>query len=358
MDLFGIYLVGILNMRQVDPKVLEERKNKILQAVIHRYIKTAKPVASNVLCEGDDFDLSPATIRSLMSELENDGFLTHPHTSAGRIPTDKGYRQYVDSLIELQRLAIEEEVRVRHEYDSRIREIEDLLTQTSHVLSSLSNFSGFVLTPKTERNKLQHLELLRVSENKVLIVMVTETGMVRHKIIEAGISIEKLSEMSRLLNQRLRGLSLNEARQRVVQEIEDIEREEKDVFSLFKKMSREMFDFDEEVYIDGTNNVLTLPEFHDYEPMRNILRLSEDRGILMHLLEKDIDREGVQVMIGSESSCKELKNLSVVSSVYKNGTSPVGVLGIIGPKRMEYPKMMAIVNAVSKCLNKLLAKNT
>ena len=130
--------------------------------------------------------------------------------------------------------------------------------------------------------------------------------------------------------------------------------EEKDIFSMFKKMSREMFNFEEELYMDGTNNVLTLPEFRDYEPMRNILKLSEDRGILTHLLEKDINREGIRVLIGSESSCEELKNLSVVSSVYKNGTNPVGVLGIIGPKRMEYPKMMAIVNAVSKILNKLL----
>jgi len=344
-------------MRQIDPKILEERKNKILQAVIHHYIKTAKPVASNILSEGHDFDLSPATIRNLMSELEDEGYLTHPHTSAGRIPTDKGYRQYVDSLMELQRLAIDEEEKVRKEYDGRLRELEDLLTQTSHVLSALSNYSGFVLTPKVERNKLQYLELMSIADAKVLIVMVTETGMVRHKIIDAEIPREKLAEMSRLLNQRLRGLSLMDAKQRIVHEIEDIERQEKDVFLQFKKMSREMLSFDEEVYLDGTTNVLTLPEFQDYEPMRNILRLSEDKGILMNLLEKDINRDGIRVVIGSESSCEELKNLSVVSTVYKNGTSPVGVLGIVGPKRMEYPKMMAIVNAVSNMLNKILTGN-
>ena len=341
-------------MRQVNPKILEERKNKILQAVIHHYIKTAKPVASNILSENYNFDLSPATIRNLMSELEDEGYLTHPHTSAGRIPTDKGYRDYVDSLMELQRLAIEEEERVRHEYDTRIKEIEGILTQTSHVLSALSKYSGFVLSPKIDRNKLQYLEIIGVSDTRVLIIMVTETGMVKHKMIDMNVPKGRLAELSRVLNQRLRGLSLVEAKNRIIDEIEDIERQEKDIFVLFKRMSREMFDFEEEVYLDNTTNVLTLPEFNDYEPMRSILKLSEDKGILTHLLEKDINREGVRVVIGSESPYEELKNLSVISSVYKNGDNPVGMLGIIGPKRMEYPKMMAIVNAVSQMLNKIL----
>jgi len=292
----------------------------------------------------------------MMAELEEDGYLTHPHTSAGRIPTDKGYREYVNSLMELQRLAIEEEARVKQEYNNKIREIEDLLVQTSHVLSGLSNYSGFVLTPKSDKNKLQYIELLNVSEKSVLVIMVTESGMVKHKVLDVSIPRERLSSLSQALNERLKGLSLAEAKQKIYTEIENIERQEKDMFGFMKKMSREMFNFDEEVYMDGTENVMTLPEFHDYEPMRSLLKLSGDKDIIKHLFEKDMKQGGVQVLIGAETSCNELKNLSVVSSVYKDNDNSMGVLGIIGPKRMEYPKMMALVNAVSKMLNKLISE--
>ena len=185
--------------------------------------------------------------------------------------------------------------------------------------------------------------------------MVTETGMVKHKIIEMSVPKARLTELHHVLNQRLRNINLVEAKQRIVQEIKRIESARKKIFSFCSRgYSREMFDFEEEVYLDKPGKRAYVPEFHDYEPMRSILKLSEDKGILTHLLEKDINREGVRVVIGSESSCEELKNLSVISSVYKNGDNPVGMLGIIGPKRMEYPKMMAIVNAVSKMLNKIL----
>jgi heat-inducible transcriptional repressor len=344
-------------MRQIDPKLLEERKKKILQAVIHHYIKSAKPVASSILSEGYNFSLSPATIRNLMSELEDEGYLAHPHTSAGRIPTDKGYREYVNSLIELQRLAIQEEARVKQEYNSKIKEIEDLLVQTSHVLSGLSNYSGFVLTPKSDKNKLQNIELINIADKNVLVIMVTESGMVKHKVLDVAIPRERLAVLSAELNERLKGLSLAEAKQKIYGEIEDIERREKDMFSFMKKMSREMFNFDEEVYMNGAENVMTLPEFHDYEPMRCLLKLTGDKDIIKNLFEKDLKQgPGVRVLIGSETSCAELKNLSIVSSVYRNNDNSMGVLGIIGPKRMEYQKMMALVNAVSKMLNKLISE--
>jgi heat-inducible transcriptional repressor len=344
-------------MRQVDPKVLEERKNKILQAVIHHYIKTAKPVGSHILTDDYHFDLSPATVRNLMAELEDDGYLTHPHTSAGRIPTDKGYRSYVDSLIELQRMVLDEEDRVQHEYFGKIQELQELLTQTSKVLSGLSQYTGFVLTPKIDRNHLKRIELLRVDDDKILIVLITHTGLIKHRIIEASISGPKLSALSSLLNEKLRGKTLLEAKQKIFETIDEIEREEKEVIDFAKGISSQMFDIEEELYVEGASNVLSLPEFKDFEPMRCMLRLAEDRDLLMSAIHKEIgSEEGVKVIIGSETDCKELRHLSVISSVYKDGDNPVGVLGIIGPKRMEYPKMMALVGAVSKIMNKLLSK--
>lgn len=344
-------------MRQVDPKVLEERKNKILQAVIHHYIKTAKPVGSHILTDDYHFDLSPATIRNLMAELEEDGYLTHPHTSAGRVPTDKGYRSYVDSLIELQRMVLEEEDRVQQEYFGRIKELQDLLTQTSKVLSGLSQYTGFVLTPKIDRNQLRRIELLKMDEDRVLVVLITHTGLIKHKIVEARVSGANLAALNIHLNEKLKGKSLLEAKQGIYDALDEIEREEREILAFAKGISSQMFDIEEELYVEGASNVLSLPEFRDFEPMRCMLKLAEDRDLLMNAIHKEMGSEdGVKVTIGSETDCEELRHLSVVSSVYKDGENPVGVLGIIGPKRMEYPKMMAIVGAVSKIMNKLLTK--
>ncbi|MFH1369309.1 MAG: heat-inducible transcriptional repressor HrcA [Elusimicrobiota bacterium] len=344
-------------MRQVDPKVLEDRKKKILQAVIHHYIKTAKPVGSNILTEEYKFDLSPATIRNFMAELENDGYLTHPHTSAGRVPTDKGYRSYVDSLIEIQMMILEEEDRVRHEYTVRVKEFEELLTQTSKVLSGLSHYTGFVLTPKIESNQLKRLELVQVSEDKILAILITHTGLIKHRLIEAKIPKERLLTLSNMLNDKLHGLNLSEAKQSIYDYIDEIDREDREIISLAKSLGPKIFDIEDHVYMEGTSNVLSLPEFKDFESMRCLLRLSEERELLLRALDKGISSDkGVKVLIGSETDCKELKHMSVVSSIYKDGEKPIGILGIIGPKRMEYPRMMALVSAVSKIVNKLLVK--
>lgn len=343
-------------MRYVNPKVLEERKQRILQAVIHQFIKSGKPVGSSILTEDYDIELSPATIRNLMAELENDGYLTHPHTSAGRTPTDKGYRLYVDSLIELQKMVLEEEERVRQEYFSKIRQFEEVLSQTSRVLSVLSHYTGFVLAPKLEQNQLKYLELTKIEENKILIIMVTHTGMVKHHVFEASISMDRLSELNRLLNKQLRGMNLLEAKKKIIEKLEEFERDQREMLNLARSISRHIFDI-EDVYLDGATNFLEIPEFHDFEQIKCLLKLNDNKELLADIFGKNINsQEGIKVLIGSETTCKELKNMSVISTVYKENENPIGVLGIIGPKRMEYPKMMALVNSVSKIVNKLLKK--
>jgi heat-inducible transcriptional repressor len=237
-----------------------------------------------------------------------------------------------------------------------MKELQELLSQTSRILSGLSQYSGFVLTPKVEKNLLQYLELIQLSERQVLAIIVTHTGQVKHTMIEARISREKLQELNRFMNARLRGISLAEAKKNIVEAIHEAERQERDYIELAQNLGREMFEMEEQLFLDGTSNVLTLPEFHDYEPMRSLLRLSEDKDLLMHLLNEDLDRDGVRVHIGLESSLQEFRDLSIVSSVYKDGDTPVGVLGIIGPKRMEYPRMMALVGAVSQIVNKILSR--
>ncbi|MGA2090083.1 MAG: heat-inducible transcriptional repressor HrcA [Endomicrobiales bacterium] len=343
-------------MRQVNPGVVKERKKKILQAVIHQFIKTGRPVGSNLLTEDYRFDLSPATIRNLMAELEDEGFLTHPHTSSGRTPTDKGYRNYVDSLREIQRLVLDEEDRIRNEYDVRIRELQDMLVHTSRMLSGLSQYTGFVVTPNIDKNLLQYLELVKIAENRILVVLVTTNGLVKHKIIESPVSAEKLEVLTRILNTKLRGLSLLQAKRKIIDELDNMERQEKDLLALAKDLGRDLFSIEEDIYIDGATNVMALPDFHDYEPMRCLLRFNENKGLLRQVLHDDTSTGEIKVVIGSEAACEEFKDLSLVTTVYKEGETPIGVLGIIGPKRMEYPKMMALVRAVSHIVNTMLAK--
>jgi len=343
-------------MRQVAVEVLKERKSKILSAVIHHYIKTGKPVGSNVLIDEYGIELSPATVRNLMAELEGEGFLTHPHTSAGRIPTDKGYRAYVDSLVNLQKFAVEEEERIKKEYERKTEEIETLLSETSRILSGLSKYTGFVLAPKAEVNEIKNIELVQLAPEQLLVVLLTHAGMVIHKQVEATLNMSQISRLRNFLNEKLRGVPLAQASKRIVGEIRAFRRSENEIYEIVEQIGNVFFAIQDDLYIDGAAKALSMPDFNDFEPVKSLIKLNEDKEKLIKIVSKDFDSEGVKVKIGSENSVAELKDLSMVSTVYKDGDKVMGVLGIIGPKRMEYERMMGLVNAVSKMLNDFFKK--
>lgn len=343
-------------MRQVAENILKERKSRVLHAVIHEYIKTGKPVGSSSLEKGYNFNLSPATLRSLMAELEKDGFLTHPHTSAGRIPTDAGYRAYVDSLIELQRLAVEEEERIKKEYEKKTKEIDSLLSQTSKILSGLSNYTGFVMAPKAKNNEIRNIELIQLSGEQILVVLLTKTGLVRHKMINLSIDSEDLYELKNFLNTKLRGISLEEASKRVIVEVQKYQSKQQDMFKLAGYISNVIDSIQDDIYMNGASNVLAIPDFNDFESARCLMNLNEHKDRLIDIIGKDLDISSIKVQIGGEGNSAELKDLSVITTSYSDGNKTIGVLGIIGPKRMEYDKMMALVNSVSKIVNGFLLK--
>ena len=343
-------------MRQVALEVIKERKARILSAVIHHYIKTGKPVGSNVLIEEYGVELSPATVRNLMAELEEEEFLTHPHTSAGRIPTDKGYRAYVDSLVRLQKFAIEEEERIKAEYERKHKEIESVLSETSRILSGLSQYTGFVLAPKAQFNEIKTIELLQIAPEQILTVFLTHTGMVKHKKIDAALKPEQLRRLRNFLNEKLRGVPLSEANARIVSEIRKFKAGEAEIYKIAEEIGNIFYDIDDDIYVDGTANAVAIPDFNDFEPVRSLIKLNEDKKKLIQIVNEDFANGGISVKIGSENSLAELKDLSMITTVYKDGDRAVGVLGIIGPKRMEYDKMMSLVNTVSKILNEFFKK--
>ena len=342
-------------MRQISESILQERKARVLYAVIHEYIKTGKPVGSSVLEQKYKFNLSPATLRNLMAELEKDGFLTHPHTSAGRIPTDAGYKAYVNSLVELQRLAVEEEERIKQEYEKKTKEIESLLSQTSKILSGLSNYTGFITAPKTKVNEIRNIELMQVSKSQVMVILLTKTGIVKHKMINLSVDSEELYELKKFLNNKLRGLTVEEASKRLIVEVEKYQDKQNDMLQLAEQICSVIDSISEDIYVDGTSNVLSVPDFTDFESARSLMKLNEDKDRLIEIIGKDLDEATVNVKIGGQD-LSELKNLSVVKTSYSHGDKIVGVLGIIGPKRMDYDKMMALVNSVSNIVNGFLLK--
>lgn len=338
-------------MRHIALEVLRDRKIKLLSAIIHHYIKTGAPVGSNVLIKEYNISLSSAAVRSLMASLEKDGYLTHPYTSAGRIPTDKGYRSYVNNLVKLQSFAIEEEERLKKEYKQKHNEIESILSETSRILSGLSQYTGFVMAPKQQCDEIKNIELVQIAKRELLVILLTRSGMIKHKRLEAYLKQDQLKILRSFLNKKLRGVSVAQANKRIVSEIKDFKRREIEMFKIVEKISDVFYNMQDDIYIDGTSNVITIPDFNNFESIKSLIRFNEDKEKFIEIINKDFNNDEINVKIGSENRLEEFKDLSMVTTVYRNGESVVGVLGIIGPKRMEYQKMMLLVRRVSEILN-------
>jgi heat-inducible transcriptional repressor len=355
-------------MRILSTEDQEDRKRKLLQAVIHQFIKSGKPVGSHTLAEEYRLDLSPATIRNVLADLETEGFLTHPHTSAGRVPTDKAYRFYVDSLVELQRLAQMEERRIEQEYEARVREVESLMLSTTKTLSALSHYTGFILPPKMEESRLRHIELVPLDARRLLVVCVSDSGIVKQRIVmfDHPVSMESVTQMARDLNGRLRDRPYSEVGDSILEHVETARLQQLEAGEVARQISRQAFsleDMADDMVIDGTGNILALPDFQDQEQVSAIAHLLDEKRALGEIIVKDLSQahpgdrwQGLRVRIGAENSFPDLRSLSLISSTYNINGRTVGVLGIIGPKRMEYSRMMSLVGTVAQMVSGVLNK--
>ncbi|MFQ5867721.1 MAG: heat-inducible transcriptional repressor HrcA [bacterium] len=336
-----------------------DRKKKILQVVIRHYVRTARPVASRMIVKDYDFPLSSATVRNVLAELEEEGYLTHPYTSAGRIPTDKGYRFYVDRLMEVQELTHKEERRIEREYPGKRKGLEEIMRRTSKMLSLISHHAGFILGPTLDRSFLKHIELVPLGEKRILAVLVTRVGLIRHKTIQLNYDLKRnrLYKISKLLNDKLSGLSLFQMKEEMNRIIEQESDEYLNLLKITKGLIGQAFASEEsEIYLEGSANILASvkEDLYDYAGVRSIFRAIEEKRIILDIVRRLVRRGGVRVLIGRENLYPEMEDFSVVSSTYKSGNSVMGTLGIIGPKRMEYPKMVALVDFVAKVVNNIL----
>jgi len=355
-------------MRVLDPEVARERKRHVLQWVIHRYIRTSKPVSSNRIAQDGGFQLSSATIRSVLKELEQEGYLEQPHASCGRIPTDKGYRFYVDYLMGVQRLAGEEKERIQRQVQRRIAELDSLLIATSRMLSHLSHSAGFVLSPKVSEHQIQRLEVLPLGGRRYLVLLVCHSGIIRHWPIELEepVAPERIAALSRCLNEVAAGRSIQDLQAEVLRRTEAAEREFREMSGLAREVLKAISAFSgpEDLYVDGTANILSLQQDTDWTEMRDTIRILEEKRRFARALHRQLQEltqastgrgaRRVEVRIGHENLLPELQGLSLVTTTYELGDRVAGVLGIVGPKRMEYAKMVALVDFVSSAVSQAL----
>ncbi len=319
----------------VNPEPLNERERDILRHVVQNFILSAIPVGSRYISKHFESQLSPATIRNVMADLEELGFLSHPHTSAGRIPTDQGYRYYVDYLMDIQALSESEKIQIEQQLNVT-PDPDSMLKETSRLLGKISKQLSVVSSPHISSGIFEKLELLPISSSRVLVVISIRTGLVKTLMMEVGMELkrEHLDQVSRLLNERLSGLTLREIRETFVERTRDVQDERTGLVRLFIDSVDNLFDDikdREKLHISGTQNIIEQPEFIDPRNFRSVIELIENDDIIVHLLEKHegSDRASV-VTIGSENIDSKAKDYSVVSATY-NAEGIKGRVGIIGP---------------------------
>lgn len=343
---------------------LNERERNILRSIIQQFILTAMPVGSRNIAKKYDIGFSPATIRNIMSDLEESGFIGHPHTSAGRIPTDKGYRLYVDELMEVKALSEPERNYIKLQLDKHIAETDDLLKVASSILSNITSHLAYVTYPKLSGSVLEKLQIVSLSSTRILVVITVNTGFVKTITLEMSSEIKpaQIDLVQALLNERLAGLTFTEIKNTCNQRLRDIEGSEKPIIRFFLDSVDKIFmDFaqPDKMVITGAKNLIKHPEFEDPEKFQGVIELIEDKDIIIHILEKvgESSKREIGISIGSENEIMKLKEYSFVSKEYNIGDVR-GSVGIVGPKRMEYAKIVSIVDYISELLNQLITNTT
>jgi heat-inducible transcriptional repressor len=361
-------------MRILKPETAENRRKKILNWVVYNYVNTGKPVSSDLIASCGDLDISSATIRSVLKNLEETEYLEQPHTSGGRVPTDKGYREYVDNILQLQRMALNEKDKLEHEYENRIEQLDVLMRHTSKVIANLSKCAGFTLSADMENDVLQRIDFVPMSFKSILVIIVTHSGVVKHFPIVLSEQVNKkyLKALSSQINKRLKDVSVTDASRIIWDEYINVKVKDningevlKKLYDYFLKAAKEK----ESVYLEGLAKISQYAEKDDFEDFKNIMRVIEERDSFSHMIKerlrecvekKKITNQAgnriVDVTIGSETQIKEFNNFSLITSTYCVKGKVVGLVGILGNKRMEYPKMISLVDSVSYMVEGMLSQ--
>ncbi len=337
---------------------LNERSRLILEAIIEDFIGTAEPIGSRAISRHQNIGLSPATVRNVMADLEDMGYLSSPHTSAGRIPTDKGYRFYVDTLMQIGQLSADQKKRIEQYYRIDGLHVEERLREAGKALSAISSYTGVVMAPRFTSTVFRHIEFLKLSQGKILVIFVSQSGLVQNKIItsDGPISERELEQISNYLNHTLSGLSIQEIKKRIVEEMA------KEMASYDMLLHRAFLLSNEalkeemggQIFIEGASRILDQPEFNDLDSMKRLFRTFEQKSLLVDLLDKSQHAKGVQIFIGSESKYSEIEGCSLITANYFSSRGTIGTLGVIGPTRMNYSSVIPVVDYTARLVSQIL----
>ena len=337
---------------------LNERSQNILEAIVEDYIASAEPIGSRAITRRHSFNLSPASVRNVMSDLEEMGFLCSPHTSAGRIPTEKGFHYYIDSLLQVRDLSNEEESRLRKNYRFKGMKMEDIMQEVGRVMSSLSNYTGLVMAPKFASTVFRQIEFVRLTHGRLLVIYVSETGLVQNKVIEADPDLNQrdLEQISNYLNHELNGMSIQAVREKVAQELQSDRARYDQLQKRALRISSAALEEENDaiLFVSGTSLMLEQPEFSTPDQMKRNIQTLESKKILIDLLDRSQDAQGVQIFIGSQNENCDIDGCSLITSKFSNQKGAVGTLGVIGPVRMDYSQAIPIVDFTAQLVSRIL----
>ena len=335
--------------------MLDDRSKLLMKALVERYIADGQPVGSRTLSKASGLELSAATIRNVMADLEDLGLIASPHTSAGRIPTARGYRLFVDTMLTAQRGNLNASLSAPIIVAEQPQKV---IANAAQLLSSLSNFVGVVVAPKRS-SVFRHIEFLRLSDRRLLVIIVSPEGDVQNRVIftEADYTQSQLLEVANFLNAHYAGLAIEQVREKLKNEVDHLRTEIATLMQAAVNVSTEaLTSTQDEVVISGERNLLTVSDFSsDMDQLRRAFDLFEQKTQLMRLLDSSSQAEGVRIFIGGESQVVPFEELSVVSAPYEIDGQIVGTLGVIGPTRMAYDRMIQIVDITSKLVSNALS---
>jgi len=329
---------------------LDKRAQSLLQMLVKLHVSDGQPVGSKTLSASSELEISPATIRNIMHDLEEAGFIASPHTSAGRVPTHKGYRFFVDSLVTVQSLDPKEIDNLKNQFN--LSDNKHLITSVANSLSDLTKFAGVVMLPKAKKVKFKHIEFLSLSEKKVLLIVVTDDGRVQNRVLYTNKSYPKnpLVESSNYFNHHFQGHTILEAKQILIKELKTLRSDIVQLMSAAIDTSSENGELDNMV-ISGQRKLLENTELsQNIGSIKKIVEVFEQRSALLDLLEKSNDAKGINIFIGEESGYQALDECSVVTAPYHADGELLGMLGVIGPTRMAYERIIPIVDITAKLL--------
>ncbi|UOF88911.1 heat-inducible transcriptional repressor HrcA [Fodinisporobacter ferrooxydans] len=337
--------------------MLTERQKLILRAIIEDYVQSAEPVGSRTLSKHEDIQFSAATIRNEMSDLEELGFLEQPHTSAGRIPSKKGYRFYVDHLLDPFELKSHDIVSMRSLFVKKMDQLEQIVQHTAHILSSLTNYTSIVLGPQIYEHNVRRIDLIPLRDRSAVVIIVTDTGHVENRTVQIPehVSVDAIEQFVRILNDKLTGVPLYQIRSRMYSEIMQEMQKHLETYEEALAILDQISHPDQEgrVYLGGTTKMLSQPEFRDIEKVKPLFDMFEHTQQVVQILGPP-EQLGIQIRIGLENGVEPLQNCSIITSTYSIQGKPAGTIGVLGPTRMDYGRVIRILAELTDVLSTAL----